>query len=77
MLCSHSTGHNRSKNEGPSKSFGEACKVLVRETPADTDKFILNWLYCIKNNGNKELVIGNARLNSEVQRFRLLLGYCD
>ena len=38
--------------------------MLVRQTPPDTDQFILNWLYCIKNNGKKDLVVENELANS-------------
>jgi cAMP-dependent protein kinase regulator len=48
----------------------ELVQVLVRQTPVDTKKFILNWLYCIKNSGNKELVIEHARLEAELEKLK-------
>jgi cAMP-dependent protein kinase regulator len=48
----------------------ELVQVLVRQTPVDTKKFILNWLYCIKNSGNKELVIEHAKLEAELEKLK-------
>jgi cAMP-dependent protein kinase regulator len=48
----------------------ELVQVLVRQTPVDTKRFILNWLYCIKNAGNKELVIEHARLEAELEKLK-------
>jgi cAMP-dependent protein kinase regulator len=48
----------------------ELVQVLVRQTPPDTDQFILNWLYCIKNNGKKDLVVENAKLSGELEKLK-------
>merc|ERR1719428_226756 len=48
----------------------ELVQVLVRQTPVDTKKFILNWLYCIKNSGNKELVMEHAKLEAELEKLK-------
>lgn len=48
----------------------ELVQVLVRQTPTNTEKFILNWLFCLKNNGNKDLVVEHARLGAELEKLK-------
>jgi cAMP-dependent protein kinase regulator len=48
----------------------ELVQVLVRQTPVDTKKFIMNWLYCLKNKGQKELVVEHARLEAELDKLK-------
>jgi len=48
----------------------ELTQVLIRHTPRDIKRFILNWLKMLKDNGSKDLVLEHAKLLEELTKLK-------
>lgn len=48
----------------------ELVQVLIRHSPRDIKRFILNWFHAVKTEGNKDLVLEHAKLLEELTKLQ-------